>query len=96
MDSKEKEAGILQALAERLESQRLPRALAMKKRVDDGDTLNELDIQFLKEVLDDAQRLMPIVERHPEWQNLAASLINLYQEITSKALENETHQKGKP
>ncbi|UIP30596.1 hypothetical protein [Photobacterium sp. TLY01] len=96
MDSKEKEAGILQALAERLESQRLPRALAMKKRVDDGDTLNELDIQFLKEVLDDAQRLMPIVERHPEWQNLAASLINLYQEITTKALENETHQKGKP
>jgi len=96
MDNNEKEAGILQALAERLESQRLPRALAMKKRVDDGDTLNELDIQFLKEVLDDAQRLMPIVERHPEWQNLAASLINLYQEITTKALENETHQKGKP
>ncbi|KDM89633.1 hypothetical protein [Photobacterium galatheae] len=95
MDSKEKEAGILQALAERMESQRLPRALAMKKRVDDGETLNELDIQFLKEVLDDAQRIMPLVERHPEWQSLAASLINLYQEITRKALENEDHQKGK-
>ncbi|MDO6709002.1 hypothetical protein [Photobacterium sp. 1_MG-2023] len=95
MDSKEKEAGILQALAERMESQRLPRALAMKQRVDDGETLNELDIQFLKEVLDDAQRIMPLVERHPEWQNLAASLINLYQEITTKALENENYQPGK-
>ncbi|MEL6116121.1 hypothetical protein P0Y67_12965 [Photobacterium sp. SP02] len=95
MDSKEKEAGILQALAVRLESQRLPRALAMKKRVDNGETLNELDIQFLKDVFDDAQRIMPIVERHPEWQSLVANLIGLYQEITSKALENEEHQKGK-
>lgn len=96
MDSNEKEAGILQVLAERLESQRLPRALAMKKRVDDGETLNELDIQFLKEVLNDAQRVMPFVENHPEWQSLAAGMVNLYQEITKKALENERHQKGKP
>ncbi|GAB6260853.1 hypothetical protein L4174_016810 [Photobacterium sp. CCB-ST2H9] len=95
MDNNEKEAGIIQALAERMESQRLPRALAMKKRVDDGETLNELDIQFLKEVLDDAQRIRPLVERHPEWQTLAAGMIHLYQEITRKALENENNQKGK-
>ncbi|UTV30270.1 hypothetical protein [Photobacterium atrarenae] len=92
MDREEKDAGILQALAERMESQRLPRALSIKERVDNGETLNELDIQFLKEVLEDAQRAMPLMERHPEWQSLAASLINLYKEITDKALENEKNQ----
>ncbi|UXI03892.1 hypothetical protein [Photobacterium sp. TY1-4] len=95
MDKEEKDAGILQAVAERMESQRLPRALSMKERVDNGETLNDLDIQFLKEVLEDAHRAMPLMERHPEWQSLAASLINLYKEITDKALENEQNQTGK-
>lgn len=94
MDSEEKEAGILQALAERLESQRLPRALSIKERVDNGESLNALDIQYLKEVLEDAQRIMPLMERHPEWQSLVASLINLYKEITDKALENEQNPPG--
>jgi hypothetical protein len=36
-----KDDGIIQVLAERLETQRLPRALSLKAKVDGGETLSE-------------------------------------------------------
>lgn len=53
MTEPDKEAGIIQTLAHRLETQRLPRALALKKMVDGGERLNDLDIEFLDEVFSD-------------------------------------------
>ncbi len=87
------DAGLIQVLAERMETQRLPRALDLKEKVDLGETLNEFDIQFLEEVFNDAQEIRPLIDRHPEWQDLAAKLIHLYKEITEKALENEKADK---
>ena len=92
-DSTDKEAGIIQALAERLEKQRLPMALALKKKVDQGGLLNDADIAFLEEVFAGTAQLKPMLDAHPEWQELAARMIGLYGEITAKALENE--QAGK-
>lgn len=89
MTDTSKDAGLIQVLAERLETQRLPRTLDLKEKVDRGETLNEFDIQYLEEVFQDAQEIHPLVERHPEWQDLAARLAHLYKEITEKALENE-------
>jgi hypothetical protein len=88
------DAALIQVLAERLETQRLPRALSLKDKVDQGETLAEFDIQFLEEVFHDAQRLRPLLDRHPEWQSLAAQLTHLYKEITEKALENEKTKGG--
>jgi len=84
-----KDAGLIQVLAERMESQRLPRALSLKEKVDQGETLDDFDIKFLEEVFKDAQSVRGLVDRHPEWLDLAAKLIHLYKEITDKALENE-------
>ena len=84
-----KDTGLIQVLAERLKTQRLPRALSLKEKVDRGETLNEFDIQFLEEVFQDAQRTHALVDRHPEWQDLAAKMIHLYKEITDIALQNE-------
>ena len=89
------DAGLIQVLAARLQQQRLPKALDLKEKVDRGETLNEFDIQFLEEVFRDAQKVRELVERHPEWQELAIKLVQLYKEITSKALENERAENSK-
>jgi hypothetical protein len=89
MNETSKDTGVIHALVERFEKQRLPRALALKKEVDEGKVLSNHDIAFLQEVFDDAQHIGPLLERHPEWQPLAARMVSLYQEITARALENE-------
>lgn len=87
------DAGLIQVLAERFEKQRLPVVLDLKEKVDRGEKLNEFDIQFLEEVFRDAQHVMGLIERHPEWHELAAKMMGLYKEITGKALENEQADK---
>ena len=84
-----KDAGLIQVLAKRMETQRLPRALSLKDKVDQGETLNEFDIHFLTRVLQDDQQNIPLISRHPEWQDLTANVIHLYKEITDTALKNE-------
>lgn len=87
--------GTIQAVLERLEKFRLPRALAIKARVDAGEALSDNDIQFLKQVLEDAQGAQAIAARHPEYHALVVRVVGLYDEITRKALENEQGKKGK-
>jgi hypothetical protein len=88
------DAGLIQVLAQRMETQRLPRALSLKDKVDQGETLNELDIHFLEGVLQDAKRVLRLIDQHPEWQDLAAKMIDLYKEITDKAMDNERAKGG--
>lgn len=88
-DRKTHDAGVAQALLERMSNQRLPRALELKEKVDAGEALGEYDLQFLEEVFKDAQSIQPMVERHPEYQQLVSRAIHLYKEILDKAMENE-------
>lgn len=83
------DAGLIQVLVERLSNQRLPRALDLKAKVDAGEQLSNFDLQFLEEVFADAQKIRPLIERHPEYQELAARMLHLYKEILDKATENE-------
>ena len=84
-----KEAAIVQALIQRFQKLILPQALRMKERVDAGEKLSSMDMEFLKEVLAAANKALPIVDRHPGYKELAARAIHLYNEITARALENE-------
>ena len=83
------DTGVIMALVERFETQRLPRALEIKGRVDKGERLSDLDIAFLEDVLADSRLIKPLVDKHPEWQALVSRAVDLYHEITQKALENE-------
>ena len=89
MTEKMHDAGVTQVLLDRLNNQRLPRALELKEKVDAGETLSEYDLHFLDEVFADAQTIQPMVDRHPEYQPLVARIIHLYKEILDKATENE-------
>jgi hypothetical protein len=89
MKDSSSDTGVIQTLLDRLNNRRLPRAQELKKRVDAGATLTEHDVQFLEQVLKDAHSIQPLVDRHPEYQNIVAGVLQLYKEIMDKALENE-------
>ncbi len=94
MTGSEKDAGIMEVLLERFEKQRLPRALALKEKVDKGEPLDEWDTAYLEEVLEDAQQVKTLIDRHPEYQELYTRAVRLYKEITEKALENAEGSQG--
>jgi hypothetical protein len=89
MSNPTQDAGIIQTLLDRFNTQRLPLALALKEKVDQGETLSEYDISKLDEIFADTQTIQPLIERHPEYQALVSRVLHLYKEILDKATENE-------
>ena len=89
-----KELGVKAVLAKRMVEERLPKALALKERIDRGELLNGLDLNFLEQVMKDANEAIPMVKDDPRVMEVAARMLQLYKEITSKALENEQAKKN--
>jgi len=81
--------GIIMALIERFEKQRLPRLKALKEKVDRGELLSDGDVEFLDRVIHDAQQSKHLIDRHPDWQAFCAEVVHLYESITEKGLDNE-------
>jgi len=89
MSNKADDAGVIQVLLNRFNEQRLPRALLMKEKVERGETLEKFEVDYLAEVLVDVRAIHGLIERHPEYQEIVTKGLNLYKEITEKALANE-------
>jgi hypothetical protein len=89
-----KETGIIAVLAKRLVDERLPKALALKERVDRGELLNELDLNFLEQVIEDANTVWPLAKNNPRVLEVAGRMMQLYREITDKGLANEQASAG--
>ena len=88
-----KDMGVIVALAQRMTEERLPKALALKERVDKGAVLNEVDLNFLEQVVEDANKILPLMQKNPKVLDIAGRMLELYKEITTKALENEKARK---
>ena len=89
MDQSEEDAGTIAALILRMEESRLPRAQRMLDKVDEGETLSDGDIRFLKRVYEDYRANQALIKRNPDYQRLMSAFIDLYAEIITKGLENE-------
>ena len=85
----EHDDAVLAALLERLLKVRLPRALELKRKVEGGERLADADIAFLKAALEDARDGQRYVVRNPQFHTLGAQIVQLYEEIVSRAMENE-------
>jgi len=89
MDQSTMDAGTIAALMIRLKEYRLPRAKRLLEKVNEGYTLADEDILFLKRVYNDSRTSQPLVKRHPEYHELIARTLDLYAEIITRGLENE-------
>lgn len=88
MSADDKDQGVILALLERLEKQRLPRMLDLLEQVNQGGVLSEWDIDFIEEALESTHQVSSLVERHPEYGEIVAKVLGIYKEITEKALAN--------
>jgi hypothetical protein len=90
---KQKDKGVIFVLLERFNKIRLPHAKALKKKVDSGELLNDYEKNMIKEVLKDGKKLGPLLERNPEYNELAGKALNMWNEIIEINIENQKKQK---
>jgi len=94
-DQEKYDLGLTTVLLDRFEHQRLPAALAIQKKVESGELLNELDLSFIKEVSKDINGNNSFLERHPDCKEIATRMMNLCCDIMKKGLDNEQSNKIK-
>ena len=88
MSESGKDLGVAMALLERHTKHRLPRALEIKERVDQGEVLSDPDLDFLAEVLESSREAKALADEHPELQEIYVKTVELYTHIMDKATEN--------
>ena len=93
MGQKEKDKGIIMVLLERFNKQRYPRFLDMKKKVDAGGILDDFDLNFIKQVDKDSRQIRTLIDRNPEYKELAAEVLGLLDDIIEKDIENKKKSK---
>ena len=84
-----RQRGIAMVLLNRLDTQRLPYALRLKKKVDAGELLTEFDTAFLKQVFNESSEVRRIAEKQPQYREIVDRMTTLYEEIVRKGAENQ-------
>lgn len=87
-----KDLGVITVLLKRYETERLPKAQAMKAKVAAGQVLDEDDLSYLEHVLTDSHQIMSLIDKHPEYAALAKDTIQLYEEIMTLSQNNSANK----
>lgn len=87
-DQDAEDAGTIAVVLERARSG-IPNLIALKERIDEGDTLSDLEIADLEEIFERARHMIHLYDEHPEAQDLVARVMSLYLHITTQAVKNE-------
>ena len=82
--------GLLNVVIEDFNSHSLNRLNTLNTKVNNGKRLNEVDVGFMKELIDSASRLLTLLTCHKELYDFCSYVAALYKDITSKALYNES------
>ncbi len=95
LEKEEIEEGTIAVMLEQ-SRRRIPNLLAIKKRLEAGGTLSGTEISHLEDIFEGAQRILGIIDDHPELHEISGKIINLYTEITELAVANEQKGEVKP
>jgi hypothetical protein len=93
-DEEQDDAGVSQVVIEQFVEDRLPALLEIKAQVDAGKALTDNELEVMTRIVEDSEGFNRFVYEFPEYKVLVAKLIDLYEEISDKALENEQRQNG--
>lgn len=89
MTDETKDLGVAIVVLNKFTEETLPKALEVKERLDRGERLDHWDIEFLKKLYERAEEIKPMIDRHPEYQQVYAQAVHLYKVISDQALANE-------
>jgi hypothetical protein len=81
--------GTEQALVERFVKQELPKVLDLKTKVDGGAKLTDVELDLLSGIIEKAHNYEQFLHYWPKYKPVIAQILDTYNEITTKALENE-------
>ena len=86
---KQNDVGIMQSVFVEFEKHRLPRLLRLKDKVDCGESVNDVDFEFLCKEINDACITKHLITFYPELEEFCLHVGHLYKELCDKAVENE-------
>lgn len=67
----------------------LPQAFAIQKKLNKNKTLNDIDVIHLNNFLTYTRKILPNIQRHPDYGHFISKLILLHKDIIQQSLENE-------
>lgn len=67
----------------------LPEALAIQKKLNNNQRLNDIDVAHLNNFLIYTRKVLPNIQRHPDYGHFISKLILLHKEMIEQSLEKE-------
>ena len=94
MSRESDDLGTIQVLLDSMVRFHLPRTLEVKRRIDEGELLTDMDIDYLHRAFEHAWEEYSVLAPHPEYRRIMFQLFDLYEVITERALQNEQASNG--